>query len=546
MSVTGTRREFLDAIVTIPAKHRAWLESDDIELFAYYGWGVVGNSAQVEMWNDVQRWPAGTIHVLRWANRTGKTTGLTLLELWAIWKKWRFLAAVFDPDWLNFTYRVLHAAPLGRLTGKAWELGDALINNSARAQMNPITNRVRKAILAPFFKATKTVDIHGADTAAITCAHGGIIDYLSTHDGAPRMESEAWWLTIWDEFPRQQPADDIQLIFDQTLLPRSSDYEAPIVLSGTATRDSEYVYMEIEDRAKENPTDWNFTTAARSANFMMTKASIERQTRVSIDKEVAERSVGGKFGSGSGDLFPHFVLANAFVETLPERTAPPRDDKTWFDFLEHNTYWTAFDHALSGDDNVIMTADVPWPPFVISPEYPIVGHHLQIVRSRRSLTPAEQHEYLADEAALYRPKGIIIDSTAEGGLAVFRTARASGLPAIDCNFAGRAVTHVTNKEFGIQALQEMLSYGLEVERDDLGRIEDWPEPSGAFGLLRFPNSGPWARLRNQLATLKRDDEKLRQDVAMAALMLAWHLWKLIGHQVSAQAVPFNVMANRRR
>ena len=540
-------RPFLDALAEIPAKHRAWLESDDIELFAYYGFGVIGNSAQVDLWHDIARWPPGTVHVLRWANRTGKTTGLTLLELWAIWKKWRFRAAVFDPDWLGFTYRVLHAAPLGRLTGKSWELSEALINNSAKAQMNPLTNRRRPAILRPFFKATKTVDIHGADTAIVSCAQGGQIDYLSTHDGAGRMESETWWLEVWDEFPRQQPADDIGLIFDQTLLPRGADYEAPIILSGTSTRDSEYVYMELEDRAKENPEDWNFTTAARSVNFMATQASIDRQIRLSIDKEVAARSVGGEFGGGSGELFPHFVLANAFRDELPERQPPPRTDKDWLDFRAQSIFASAFDHALAGDDNVILTGDVPWPPFTITPDNPIIGAHLNIIRSRRNLLPAEQHEHLADENAIYQPKLIVIDSTAEGGLAVFRTARAAGLPVIDCNFAGRHVTHVTNKEAGIQALQEMLGYGLEVERDEDGRISEWPEPAGSYGLLRFPASGPWGRLRNQLATLKRDDEKLRQDVAMAALMLAWHLWKLIGpNQVAHGAQAFNIVARRRR
>jgi hypothetical protein len=164
------------------------------------------------------------------------------------------------------------------------------------------------------------------------------------------------------------------------------------------------------------------------------------------------------------------------------------------------------------------------------------------------LTPAEQHEYLRDEAALYRPTGVIIDSTAEGGLAVYRTAKAAGLPAIDCNFAGRAVTHVSNKEYGIQALQEILSFGLEVKRDDDGRIAEWPEPKGPFGLLWIPAVGEWLKLRNQLATLRRDDEKLRQDRAMTLLMLAWHLWKFLQVKQMGldRAQRFNIMATRRR
>jgi hypothetical protein len=165
------------------------------------------------------------------------------------------------------------------------------------------------------------------------------------------------------------------------------------------------------------------------------------------------------------------------------------------------------------------------------------------------LTPAEQHEYLADEAALYRPNGIVIDAMAEGGLGVYRTARAKGLPAIDCNFAGRAVTHVTNKEYGLQALQELLSYGLEVQRDEDGKIEEWPNPQGDFGLMRFPASGDWIRLRNQLLTLRRDDEKLRQDLAMTLLMLAWYLWRYIAPKLGinrSQNSSFNIMADARR
>jgi hypothetical protein len=383
----------------------------------------------------------------------------------------------------------------------------------------------------------------------VDVANGAKIDYLSTHDGAGRLESETWWGATWDEFGRHQPVDDVPLLIDQTFLPRVADFEGPIVLSSTATEDNEYIIMELEDRAADKPNLYNFTTAHRNVNFAMTKRSIQRQIDLSMDKAGAERSVAGKAGAGSGRLFPHFLLDNAFDATLPERVAPPRDDVGWAEFRSKYQYWQAFDHALGGDDNVILTGRVPWPYADTSPVNPILGQRITVFRSRRSLTPAEQHEYLADEAALYRPTGVIIDSTAEGGLAVYRTAKAKGLPAIDCNFSGRAVTYVSNKEFGLQALQEIMSFGLAVERDADGRISEWPEPTEPFGLVRFPVTGDWLRLRNQLATLRRDDAKLRQDLAMAALMLAWHLWKFLAIKLRMGPVGpqrFNVMATRRR
>lgn len=537
-----SRSEFLEALRDLPAKHRAWLAEGDVELWCYYGLGIVLTSAQLEHIREILTWPPGTIHVWRWANRTGKTTGLDVFYGWASWYKWRYENADFD-DWLRFRYKSLHAAPLGELAGKAYELWEEIIAGSAKQQQNPITNRQRPALLRPFFTATKTVDATGVDRPAVECANGSVIDFRSTQGGAARIESDSWWNIGWDEFPRQAPAEQIPVIFDQTLLPRSSDYMAPVIMAGTATIGSEHIYVELEEIASHNPSDWNFTTAARSSNFAQTKASIDRQVRLAIDKETAERSVHGQFGSGIGGMFPHFLLANAFVPGLPETLAPPVDEQAWDRFEDRYTFLTAFDHALAGDDNVLLTLAVPWPPSTIDPGNPIVGAHIEFIRSSRTLTPDEQQFYLSREVRSYRSRVAIIDATAEGGLGVYRSAMAAGLPALDCNMNGRAAKWVTNKEFGLQGLQRLLSYGLPVP--DGGFIEEWPDPEGSFGVLRFPQAGNgWQKLRRQLAVYKRADEKLRQDAASTLTMLGWYLWKLIAHAAAPKRQPFNIMATR--
>ena len=544
--MTATVAEIRAALDDLPQKHRAWLESGDIELFAYYGWGVVLTSAQVEHLRDVLTWPPGTIHVWRWANRTGKTTGLDILYLWAAWYKWRYTSDDFEHGWLPYLYKILHAAPLSELAGKAWGLCDELIAGRAYQQRNPITKLQRPALLAPFFSAQKLVDANDVDRPVVLCANNSQIDFRSTQGKAARLESDSWWLIGWDEFPRQQPAEEIYTIFDQTMLPRSSDFLSPIVLAGTATIDSEWVYAELEDIAAEAPSDWNFTQAARHSNFSQSKASIDRQQRVSINKDVAKRSLEGTLGGNANAMYPEFLLKRAFDSSLPETITPPKadDERGWAMLARTRTFVTGFDHALAHDDNVFLTLDVPWPPHTISPSNPIIGAHIELLRSSRTLTGDEQQAYLSREVRAYRSRAAIIDSTGEGGLSVFRKARQEGLPVVDCNLQGRAAKWVTNKEYGLQALQRMLSKGLPVEAD--GFIDDWPEvdPATEFGILRFPTTGPWMKLRRQLAVYKRQDEKLRQDAAMTLVMLAWYLWKLVGHAGDPKAQPFNIMASR--
>lgn len=542
--MTTRQQDFLAALADLPAKHRAWLESGDIELFAFYGWGVVMTSAQLEHINDVLTWPPGTAHVWRWANRTGKTTGLDLLYLWAAWYKWRFEHADFETGWLPYNYKVLHAAPLSELAGKAWGLCDELIGARAYQQRSPITKLQRPALLAPFFNATKLVDVNDVDRPVVMCANNAQIDFRSTQGKAARLESDAWWLIGWDEFPRQQPADEITDIFDQTMLPRSSDFMAPIILAGTATIDSAHIYAELEEIASANATDWNFTEAARTTNYSQSQASQDRQRRMSIDKDVAARSLDGVLGGTGGSMFPEFLLANAFRDDLPVETPPPATDDEWARF--RYSFITSFDHALAHDDNVYQTFKLPWPPKLITPDNPVIGANMHMLRGSRTLTPDEQQAYLSADVRRYRSRAAIIDSTGPGGLSVYRKALQEGLPAVDCNLQARAAKWVTNKEFALQALQRILAYGLPVDTSE-GFIDNWPDHDGSpFGLLRLPNSGPWLKLRRQLAVYKRQDEKLRQDAAMTLVMFAWYLWKLIGHGLSPKAHPFNIMVPRAR
>lgn len=540
------RRGFLNELLELPPRNRTWLESDDPELFCFYGWGVVLNDAQVEAIHELLRWPDGTIHLWRWANRTGKTTGLVMAHLYYVWKKRRYQNADLD-SWLDYKYRTLHSAPLNRLTGKAWEMADALIAGSAIQQRSPITNRQRPALLAPFFDAHAGRAKDGSDILEVRCQNGSVVDFLSTQGGASRLESETWWFIDWDEFARQQPIDDVPVLFDQTFLPRSSDFMAPLILSSTVTEDAEPVYQEIEDIAAESPKDWNVMTFARSVNFSQSEDSISRQKRLSIDPAIAARSVDGEIGEGGrGTLFPHVLLKTAFEAQLPTDYSDAQLDgfrNRGFEFI------SSFDHAASGDLNVVTTFAVPWPiPKGDDLIGAIIGVGLAEKRSGSHLTPTLQEQFALNEVERFDSRFLIVDSTAEGGELVFRGLREK-LPGrvIPCAFNAKQVgATAKNKEYGLQALQRQMAWGLDVIADTDGWVDGWPDAEpGTFGLFRIPFMGRWLKVHRELAVLRRDDSHQRQDRAMTVVQVAWYLDKFVG-SVRSVATPFSIVGRKTR
>ncbi len=545
-----TPRDYLEALAALPPVHRAWLELDPtisdeaFPLFCYYGFGVLLNSAQEQAAVELFRtWPAGSIHVWRWANRTGKTTELDLVHFMAIWRKWRYENAVFD-DWLAYRYQTLHSAPLNRLMGKAHTLADSLIAGVTDQQRSAITNRQRQGVLTQFFEAGKSQAKDGSDELWVRCLiNNSKVDFLSTQGGAGRMESDTWWVISWDEFPRQVPISDIPLLLDQTFLPRTSDHMAPLLLAGTATEDSEPVYDEIEEMAETHPGDWNFSTFDRRVNFSQSKESIERQVRLSFDPEAAGRSVEGLSGQSGYGLFPQFAVDNAFTDELPERTAladlPQRGAGYKF--------YQSLDHSAGGDEIPLTTWACPFPYDKNTLlERPIIGVEEVLLRSSRTLATPEIIDFAKAGQLRYPITALMVDATGEAGKLIANELRKLGLPVIPVVYSAKLNERMPpNKDVMLGNLQRLMSLGMNVEIDEeTYLVKAWPEPTGPFGGLRLPSA--WKRTKRQLSTLKQFDKKLEQDRAMAQGQLAWHVWRLYDGAARPKPRSFNVMATGRR
>lgn len=562
-------RETIEAIRSIPAKHRAWLEIppsvEGFELFCYHGWGVVPNDAQLEGMKDILEWPAGSVHIWRWANRTGKTTGLSLDHLYWIWKKWRYHNA--DPDaWLRYRYKTLHAAAKGKLMGKSWEMIDALIAGSSIAQMNKLTNIQRTGIFVrtPWFQARTGKLPDGSEGMWVSSLTGGQVDFLQTEDGAGRMESDAWWVISWDEFGEHQPVTNVPYLFNSTFLPRSSDFMAPIILSSTEKDHNAAVYAELEDIAERSPADFNLREFGREANFAMTKESIDRQVRLSTDVATAQRSVsGGAAESSSGSLLARFTVDRAFDPDLPrvtslEELGPPPAGKTW-------RIVQLFDHAVKGDRNVVTTIAVPWP---IRSRADLIAYPARVcdvaeMRGSRVLLPDEMVGFAIlqwERWGARVPQSVwMTDATGEAGIMVHRMLRQRGIPSRDFNFAARVsqTDRRTKKGHGRTGLQRLFALGLPVDDDGRVQLPEGVEPRDiTFGGIRipFPAAGvpggePLRRLWRQLLMLRADDEKLAQDHAMTVLMGASFLYPYFERERSQSIIkvaPFGTRGRRFR
>lgn len=542
MTVPDRRRLLIEGIKSIPAEHRAWISLpvsvEGFELFCYYGWGVVPNSAQLESANDVFTWPPGSVHIRRFGNRAGKTTGCVLEETYWVWKKWRYTQA--DPDaWLGYRYKVLHAAAKGKLMGKAWEMADALIAGTSIAQQDPFTNRQRTGIFvdAPWFTARTGKLPDGSDGMWLASLNGGQVDFLQTEDGAGRMESDAWWVIVWDEFGEHQPVANVPYLFNSTFLPRSSDFMAPIILSSTEKEHNAAVYAELEDIAERSPADFNLREYGREVNFAMSRESIDRQLRLSTDESTAQRSVaGGAAETSSGSLLARFTVDRAFdpgLRPVKSRAGLPPVSLTGREWK----LLQLFDHAAKNDRNVVTTIAVPWPIRSRTDLLSDPARVLDIVelRGSRVLLPDEMVGFAVREYQRFGSDSIwFTDATGEAGIMVHRMLRQKGVPSRDFNFTARVsqTDRRTRKGHGRTGLMRLFSLGLPM--DDGGRLV---LPPGAdprtlpFGGIRipFPAAGtsgaePFRRLYRQLLMLRADDEKLAQDHAMTVLMGASFLY----------------------
>ena len=555
------RRALLDNLKGIPSKHRTWLAMpvsvEGFELFCYHGWGVVLNDAQLEAARDVFTWPPGAFHLWRWANRTGKTTLLILLHLYLAFKKWRYEQLDLD-SWIGYKYKTLHAAPQGILMGKAWEIADAMIDGSAIIQRNPISHLQRPGVFTKsgMFDATSVKAKDGTDLLVVRVANGAQVDFLQTYSGAGRMESDAWWFISWDEFGEHQPVANVPYLIDSTFLPRSSDFMAPVVLSSTEKDHNAAVYMELEDLAERAPGDWNVKEFGRETNFSQTTASMARQVRMSSDTATAQRSVmGGSAESGRGSVLPMFTLKRAFNPSLPSRRLledlpPAVAGKRW-------RLVQAFDHAITGDRNVVTTMAVQWP--ILDPEeliqWPAQLIDIEEMKSSRVLTPAEQ---VAFAVRAYRRHGSLAetvwltDATGEGGIMVHRQLRGVGVPSREFNFTARVskTDRRTKKAHGRTGMRRLFALGITVDDDGIIVIpEGVPLERLQFGGLRIPfpdpSDGPvWRRLWRQLAILRADDEKQSQDHAMTVLMIAGWLYPFIERSNKTRSRKVNVLGKR--
>jgi hypothetical protein len=510
---------------SLPPEVAAWIVRGrtDIALFAENGLGIVLHPAQVEALAAIIRGRAA-YNILTWANRAGKTTALCVLHMWALFYRWGIPSPEDDREeamWRKEEYRTLHAAPLNELAGRAWlALGD-IINGTSKAQRDPVTGKRRPAPLTQFFATTRERSETGADRLLLRCLNGAVTDFRSTEGKAARIEGGAWRLITWDEWPSTENPDDIRYVLYNRLTARAADYDAPIVLTGTITPETEHIAKEFLAFADDPEVeDWWGNYASRDVNPSTSSKSLDRALR-NLDPEDYARSVLGKPGGVKGRVLPSWVVDPMFDHSLPAWQAPdkalaPGGEPKW-------RYVHVWDVAIASADNVGLTARVPR-DWQFSPKEPIVGVSLKIIAGSRTLID-DEIEFAIEETWLPYGGDIYIDTTDAHGKNIYRSLRRRGIPVHQFDFKDLDAAGTTRKARGLRAIRALGAEGIDRERDAAGEVihdevgmaaYDLGKP---YGSVKFPSA--WSKPKDQLATLKPppDDSKQQKDAAMAVLML---------------------------
>jgi hypothetical protein len=533
----------------LPARVRRWVTAGrtDVGLFAYEGLGIRLHPAQEEAAAAVIERTA-QFYDLWWAYRAGKTTLLCLLHMHSIFYK----VGIEEPDseremekWQSEGYRTLHCAPLGELAGRAWvALGD-IISGTSKAQRDEDGKR-REAPLASMFLTTHERVEGGSDRMFLRCMTGGVTDFRSTEGKAARLESGAWRLITWDEWPVTENTDDIRYILDVRLANRAADYDAPIVLTGTITPETEHIAKEFITKAEDpSQTDWWGCGASRDMNPSASRKAIERAGR-NMDPEDYLRGVMGLPGGTKGRALPSWAVDNAFRADLPRWQEPDKSvDQHGQPIWQYVHVW---DLAISSADNVGIVARVP-ADWQISSSNPAIGVALKVIPGSRTLIDREIVHAIEET---YLPYGglIVVDSTDAHGKNVMRELRRANYPVTGFDFHDRTTEGITYKARALKAVKEVLSDGLRAVRNAEGEFIDdaqgVPEMDrdNSFGSLRLPLE--WALVRDQLAVVKPppEDEKQRKDAAMVVYMLCDLLWRRKRSGVRAKIAPFPINAGR--
>lgn len=524
-----------------------WLEAGrtDIYLFAERGFGIKLHPKQVEVVEVEERGDVQHI-LLTWANRAGKTTTVFIAHAHRIFYKVNVRPAEDEADyrkrWLPLNYRTLYCAPLNSLSGKAFEAWQEILSGTSPAQEiwddDGPTGRFRDGELLGMFGLTRERLADNTERMFLRCLTGGITDFYTTEGRAGRLATGAWRFESWDEWPQQENPDNIRPMLTK-LENRASDFDAPILLTGTLTEEAEHIGREwLANCEDPENLDWWGSTAQRSDNPMHRGRALERAKR-NMDKEDYDRTVLGIPGGAKGRVLPAALLDPVFTRDLEDETpAHPNDGFRKTTQPSPWTYVHAWDIAIAAADVVGTVFRVPadWrfgmavaPKPGWAPEFrPIDGVYKQIIPGSTTLTTGTIKGAI-ERVFLQYGGVIVIDTTDAYGKSIARDLKAAGYPVIEFDFHSRPKLKVPNgrplpirKDQAVIHLRRLLCEGESPILDTAGVVEldadnvpGWDRDK-PFGVLRMPAS--WRKHHDQLSVLRPDDERQRKDCAMSVLM----------------------------
>lgn len=285
--------------------------------------------------------------VLSCANRWGKSTMISCLQLWYLFYKFGIRAT--GDEWFNIEYRTANIAPYSTLTEPVFKTMKAIMTGTfplPNDEGKLVTNKCR---IEAFFLPDKTLN---TPPYKLFFANNSYIEHLSLQGGkGDNLQGKPYGIITYDEASR---SDHLQVELDNSVLGRLLDWTAPLHLLSTPDSDSASLlyYKQLYDEGLVGLNSSYTQTGEIYENTFFTPRQIKEQEDMLKNNPLRDQMLKGEFIFGSNNIFHGQDIIDALDTSL--------DDGVRYE--EGHKYTIGIDTAIGSDEMVYVVIDYTTKP----------------------------------------------------------------------------------------------------------------------------------------------------------------------------------------
>ena len=301
--------------------------------------------------------------LLSCANRYGKSSLISCLQLWYLYNKFGINAAS-DREWFKTEYRTANIAPTSKLTQPVFKAMKAILTSSFPIQ-DPQTGLIHtnQCKIEWFYLEDQTLN---TPPFKLFFANNAYIEHLSLMGNkGDSLQGLPYGIVTYDEAPR---SDWLEVEIHDGILGRLTDWIAPLHLLGTPSQASNNAsllyYYDMYEEGLLGTNNAYTQEGSLYDNTFLTKEQLEEAESIAKHSPYREQILHGKFIFGTNTLFPAEDIHAALDESLNDGVRYEAGHK----------YAIGIDTAIGSDEMVDSAVDYTAKPYRLVREMAAKGN----------------------------------------------------------------------------------------------------------------------------------------------------------------------------